>query len=417
MADPSPTGGSTELGRFLRARRAQISPADVGLPVYQGIRRTPGLRREELATLAGISNDYYTRLERGKETHPSPEVIDALARALQLENDERDHLRSLAALAARRASTPPPPPSRTVPAGMAILLDSLRPCPAHVVGRNGDLLAWNPGGLQLLAGIADWPAAQRNVWRYTFLHPAARILFDDWEGQLRGCVTHLRALSSLEPDAPDVAMIVGELVMKSPEFARLWHRYDVRAHNRGRKSFHHPDVGDLDLGYQSMSLNGTPGQALIAYYAKPGTAEHDALTLLDRADIDQHQLPTEQTETIDAPHPKRSDSNRDSNMTGRRRTGRHNSRRRWTVTDASPSISPALRIKRKDRGTGSQSGSQTAQPTLYDHGRARSTDRSFEREGRPAGPVRTLSRDLRICECRCGAPGWRTSRLGGGDPM
>jgi transcriptional regulator with XRE-family HTH domain len=313
MADPSPTGGGTELGRFLRARRAQISPADVGLPVYQGIRRTPGLRREELATLAGISNDYYTRLERGKETHPSPEVIDALARALQLENDERDHLRSLAALAARRASTPPPPPSRTVPAGMAILLDSLRPCPAHVVGRNGDLLAWNPGGLQLLAGIADWPAAQRNVWRYTFLHPAARILFDDWEGQLRGCVTHLRALSSLEPDAPDVAMIVGELVMKSPEFARLWHRYDVRAHNRGRKSFHHADVGDLDLGYQSMSLNGTPGQALIAYYAKPGTAEHDALTLLDRADIDQHQLPTEQTETIDAPHPKRSDSNRDSN--------------------------------------------------------------------------------------------------------
>lgn len=122
---------------------------------------------------------------------------------------------------------------------------------------------------------------------YTFLHPAARILFDDWEGQLRGCVTHLRALSSLEPDAPDVAMIVGELVMKSPEFARLWHRYDVRAHNRGRKSFHHPDVGDLDLGYQSMSLNGTPGQALIAYYAKPGTAEHDALTLLDRADIDR----------------------------------------------------------------------------------------------------------------------------------
>jgi transcriptional regulator with XRE-family HTH domain len=98
----------------------------VGLPVYQGIRRTPGLRREELATLAGISNDYYTRLERGKETHPSPEVIDALARALQLENDERDHLRSLAALAARRASTPPPPPSRTVPAGMAILLDNGR---------------------------------------------------------------------------------------------------------------------------------------------------------------------------------------------------------------------------------------------------------------------------------------------------
>ena len=302
MAHPSLADGGTELGRFLRARRAQISPGDVGLPVYQGIRRTPGLRREELATLAGISNDYYIRLERGKETHPSPQVIDGLARALQLEDDERDHLRSLAMLAATRPATPPPPPSRTVPAGMAILLDRLRPYPAHVVGRNGDLLAWNPGGLHLLAGLADWPSAQRNVWRYTFLHPTAQTLFDDWEGQLRSCVTYLRALSSLEPDAPDIAMVVGELVMKSPEFARLWHRYDVRAHTRGHKSFHHPDIGDLDLGYQSMSLNGTPGQALIAYYAEPGTAEHDALTLLDRADIDQHQNPSEHDEPIDAPH-------------------------------------------------------------------------------------------------------------------
>jgi hypothetical protein len=108
-------------------------------------------------------------------------------------------------------------------------------------------------------------------------------------------------------------MIVCELVMKSPEFARLWHRYDVRTHTRGRKSFHHPEVGDLDLGYQSMALNGTPGQALIAYYAERATAEHDALTLLDRADIDQRQIPSEQPAVIDAPDPKRSDSNRDSN--------------------------------------------------------------------------------------------------------
>jgi MmyB-like transcription regulator ligand binding domain len=199
---------------------------------------------------------------------------------------------------------------------MAILLDSLRPCPAHVVGRNGDLLAWNPGGLQLLAGIADWPAAQRNVWRYTFLHPAARILFDDWEGQLRGCVTHLRALTSLEPDAPDVAMIVGELVMKSPEFARLWHRYDVRAHNRGRKSFHHPDVGDLDLGYQSMSLNGTPGQALIAYYANraqqsttrsPSSTERTSTNTSSRLNkLKQSTLPTRRglTVTVTATRPR-----------------------------------------------------------------------------------------------------------------
>jgi transcriptional regulator with XRE-family HTH domain len=124
MSRNSPSDRGTELGRFLRARRAQVTPSEVGLPTYQG-RRTPGLRREELATLAGISSDYYIRLERGKETRPSPEVIDALARALQLADDEREHLRSLAALAARRASEPPPTPSRSVPPGVTVLLESM----------------------------------------------------------------------------------------------------------------------------------------------------------------------------------------------------------------------------------------------------------------------------------------------------
>jgi hypothetical protein len=129
------------------------------------------------------------------------------------------------------------------------------------------------------------PAAQRLA-----LHvpaPSARALFEDWEGQLRGCATHLRALSGLEPDAPDLAMIIGELTLKSPEFARLWDRYDVRGHVRGHKTFHHPDLGTLTLGYQSMTLNGTPGQSLIAYYAEPGEPEHDKITLLDRSVVDQ----------------------------------------------------------------------------------------------------------------------------------
>lgn len=161
----------TELGRFLRARRARVPPGQAGLPTGAGPRRTPGLRREKLATLTGISIDYYTRLERGKETRPSPSVIDALARGLLLEQDEIDHLRSLAALAARTPPEPPAAPSRAVRPGVRLLLESLRPSPAYVVSRTNDLLAANPSGLRLFAGIEEWPVKQRNIARYVFLHP------------------------------------------------------------------------------------------------------------------------------------------------------------------------------------------------------------------------------------------------------
>ena len=273
----------TELGRFLRARRAGVTPAEAGLTAATGLRRTPGLRREELATLAGISIDYYVRLERGRESRPSPSVVDALARALLLEEEEHEHLRSLAALAARTAPQPPAAPSRTVRPGVKVLLESLRPNPAHVVSRTFDLLAHNPAGLRLLSGIEDWPARQRNTARYSFLHPAAREVFDDWENSLRGCVARLRALAGTDPDAPDLAHLVGELLLKSPEFARLWERYDVRGRVYGHKTYHHPEVGTLTLGYQSMQLEGTPGHRLVTYYAEPGTPEHDAIVLLDMA--------------------------------------------------------------------------------------------------------------------------------------
>ncbi|MFF3371956.1 helix-turn-helix transcriptional regulator [Streptomyces sp. NPDC002680] len=281
MTREQPTSGGTELGSFLRARRVRITPAEAGLPVGPGLRRTPGLRREELATLAGISIDYYTRLERGRETRPSPAVVDALARALRLGEDEHEHLRALAALAARTAPDPPTPPSRTIRPGVKLLLESVRPNAAHVVGRTNDLLAANPGGLKLLAGIEEWPVRQRNIARYVFLHPTARTLFHDWAAQVRGCVARLRALAGTDPDAPDLARLAGELLLKSPEFARLWERYDIKGRSHGRKTFHHPDVGDLTLAYQALELEDTPGHRLVMYYAEPGTPDYDALVLLD----------------------------------------------------------------------------------------------------------------------------------------
>lgn len=273
--------GGPELGRFLQARRRQTRPEQVGLTAGPGLRRTPGLRREEVATLAGISIDYYVRLERGKETRPSPSVLDALARALDLDEREHRHLRELAALAARYAPEPPPPPSRTVRPHLKLLLETMRPYPAYIVSRSMDFLAGNPGGLALYAGLEEWPVKQRNLARYLFLHPAARDLFPDWDSQVRACVARLRAQAGTVPDAPDLTSLVGELVLKSPDFAKLWERYEVTGRKHSHKTFHHPAVGALTLVPQSMELDGTPGQRLGVYVAEPGTPDHDALLLLD----------------------------------------------------------------------------------------------------------------------------------------
>lgn len=282
----APARPSTELGVFLRSRRERVTPEMVGLQRGQGLRRTPGLRREELAALAGVSIDYYVRLERGSERHPSAAVINALARALILDDDELAHLRGLAANV-DRTDHAPTVATRHVRSGVRILLEGLRPFPAYVTNRIGNVLAWNPGGLRMLPGLTDWPQTKRNMPRYAFLHPAARSLYVNWDTQVTGLVSGLRQLAAIEPDAKDLRDLVGELLVKSPEFARMWDRYDIDAYRRGSKRLHHPVVGDLDATYQVMRLDGTDGQSLLSYYAEVGTPAHDAFVLLDGLALDE----------------------------------------------------------------------------------------------------------------------------------
>ncbi|MGY4744933.1 MmyB family transcriptional regulator [Streptomyces sp. B21-108] len=165
---------------------------------------------------------------------------------------------------------------------MKLLLEALRPNPAYVVNRTMDVLACNPSCLRLFAGLDEWPAKKRNFVRYLFLHPQAPKLFDRWDEQILVCPGRLRALAGTAPKTPDLVPLVDELLLNSREFTRLWERYDVKPHAHGRKTFHHPDVGDLTLGYQSLPLEGTPGHRLVAYYAGPQTSERDAMVLLDR---------------------------------------------------------------------------------------------------------------------------------------
>jgi transcriptional regulator with XRE-family HTH domain len=270
----------SELGKFLRARRERVRPADVGLAPGVGTRRTPGLRREELATLAGVSIDYYTRLERGRETRPSPAVLDSLAAALRLDQEETGYLQSLASAIARQPARGSAPVSRVRPT-LGLLLDSVRPNPAYVIGRTNAMLAANPGGLALMPGMVDWPASQRNTIRYTFLHPGARDLWPDWEQKARACVAQLRAVAGGDPDSPDLAALLGELLVKSQDFGQMWERYEVRRIGDGRKLWRHPAVGEMTLTYEVLDINRTDGQRMVIYMTQPGTPDHDAMVLLD----------------------------------------------------------------------------------------------------------------------------------------
>lgn len=254
------------LGVFLRARRAALSPTDVGLPTGSR-RRTPGLRREELAALAGVSVDYYTRLEQGRETAPSDQVLRALATALRLDAEAAAHLDTLAR----------PPLATThdadVPEAVLRLVETVRPNPAYVLGRAGDVLAVNPEGLRLMRGLDDWPRERWNSVRWMFTHPAARELLADWAHSAADNVAHLH---TQDPHAPEVAALVAELSAASAEFARLWERYEVRAWSGRVKTFHHPEDGELRLVSQSLTLPGGANRLVIYQPAGDGPHENRA---------------------------------------------------------------------------------------------------------------------------------------------
>ncbi len=271
------------MAEFLRARRGGIGPAEVGLPTGPGPRRAPGLRREELAALAGVSVDYYTRIEQGRETAPSDAVLDALARALRLSDDEHAHLLGLADRVAGRTPRRRPAPPRPAGPGLLTLLESLRPSPAYVLTEANDVLAANPEGLALMPGLADWPPGRRNSVRYTFLHPAARTLYADWERVARNCVAHLHTAELADPGP--TAALVAELTQASPEFAALWARQEVWVKRGGETAFQHPLIGAVTLANQVLTTSGD-GQRLLVYQAERGTPEHDALVLLSLAGQD-----------------------------------------------------------------------------------------------------------------------------------
>ncbi|MFE0633453.1 helix-turn-helix transcriptional regulator [Streptomyces sp. NPDC058864] len=281
---------NTALGDFLRSRRARISPEQAGLTPKPTARRVPGLRREEIAQLAGVSVDYYVRLERGHHVNASGTVLAAIARALCLTDDERDHLFALARPA--RPAPRPLPPQRVRPA-VHRLLETMTDVPAVVVGRRTDVLASNRLARALYTDFDALPQRQRNMARYLFMDQAARTLYDDWVGVARTSVAALRLYAGKHPHDPRLAELVGELSAYDADFRAWWDDHDIRRRTYGVKHFRHPVVGELTLQYEALAVTGDPDQIVGVYTAEPATASERALRKL--AEWAEHTDPTGRT--------------------------------------------------------------------------------------------------------------------------
>lgn len=266
-----------QLSEFLQTRRARLRPAEVGAGSIGSRRRVPGLRREELALLAGVSVDYYTRLEQGRARNVSTDVLDAVARALQLDADERGHLHNLARPAALRKR---PIRAQQVGPELRQALQALAGVPAYIIGRRLDVLAWNELAGLLVADFSVLPVEERNMARLVFLDEASRDLYPDWATKARDTVANLRYDAGRHPDDPRLARLVGELSLASGDFRRLWAAHDVHAKTRGRKRFRHPRIGEFTLDYVAMRAPGDPDMTMMIYSAPAGSSAAADLQLL-----------------------------------------------------------------------------------------------------------------------------------------
>ena len=272
------TDVNRELADFLRRARSQVDPERAGLPADGRVRRVTGLRREEVALLARVSTDYYTRLEQGRRIVPSAGVVEAIADALDLDEAGRAHLVHL-------IGASPRPARRQIRAqsarrGLHQLIDTLDDVPAMLLGRRTDVLATNRLARALLTDFDALPAKDRNYARWMFLDPQARERLVDWDAQARTVVENLRLDAGRDPHDPATQALVGEMTIASPEFARWWEEHRVHQRTFGDKHFRHPVVGEMTLQYETLTTPGDPDQALFLFTAEPGSPSREALDML-----------------------------------------------------------------------------------------------------------------------------------------